>query len=280
MRLNYRIIWIDDTPTWVDSIEIKISEHLESFDYFPKIEIHDNGDTLIENCSDPDLDLIIIDYNLSHGKKGDALIKKIRDTGSFTPIVFYSQEWPSSKPNEMMDGVFRCQREDAVEKILNVIDITLHRLNDLSVIRGLVIAEAIYLEIKIEELLVLVFEEKGTLFRNKIIFKGWLDFAKKFMILKSILKDQIQACKKSDKKNELERVNEILNLFDEEIVTPRNILAHSHPIKKDNRIVLESINKQSKKIEFDSKSISQVRANLRKHKENLNSLHKILENRE
>ena len=47
MRLNYRIIWIDDTPTWVDSIEIKISEHLESFDYFPKIEIHDNGDTLI-----------------------------------------------------------------------------------------------------------------------------------------------------------------------------------------------------------------------------------------
>ena len=48
-----------------------------------------------------------------------------------------------------------------------MIDVTLHKLRDASVVRGLVIATAIDLEVKIGDLMVMAFAESGTLFRRR-----------------------------------------------------------------------------------------------------------------
>lgn len=275
MNLNYRIVWVDDTQGWVQSVEPYITEHLKENGYEPKIDFFENGADLENKCAETDLDLLIIDYHLP-GENGDELISKVRRSGSFTEIVFYSQSWPSVKDFSAMDGVFRCERDDAVDRIKSVIDLTLHKLKDLGVIRGLIVTEAIDLEIKIEEMIVLMFEEKGEYFRTRVLDEVWCDFGKKSGFLNGILKDMIKRCDEDSRKEELKKIKEVFNEFDKEVIDHRNILAHSRKTEKDGKIVLEGVNSRTKNIQFDRNWLDSMRANLKKHKANLSELEKLL----
>ena len=163
MNPSYRIIWVDDRPDWVASVKDDIVEHLKQSGYEPEITVLDDGTGLVERCRSADVDLIIIDFHLPQ-KNGDARISDIRGSGRFTEIVFYSQAQLKREDFKAMDGVFLCQRDEAVERIQRVIDLTLHKLGDIGIVRGLVITEAIDLEVMIEELVISEFEEKGDCF--------------------------------------------------------------------------------------------------------------------
>ena len=43
MKLNYNILWIDDTPKWVESIEPSLKEHFDELGYRLKITLEKNG---------------------------------------------------------------------------------------------------------------------------------------------------------------------------------------------------------------------------------------------
>jgi CheY-like chemotaxis protein len=275
MNPSYRIIWVDDRPDWVESVKEDVIEHLRLSGYEPDITILDDGNGLLDRCKSADVDLIIIDFHLPQ-KNGDALISDIRGSGRFTEIVFYSQAQLKREDFSVMDGVFLCQRDEAVDKVRQVIDLTLHKLGDLGVVRGLVIAAAIDLEVIIEELVVSVFDEKGPLFRERILDKRYLDFEKKSALLIGAVKDQIRDCGDNERKSKLEEVKSILNDFCKDVVDHRNILAHSCCVKKDGHIVLEGINSRTKKIEFGTSWLSDMRTSLRKHRENLHVLGELL----
>ena len=277
MTLSYRIIWVDDTPDWVDSVKSEITEHLEDMGYEPNVEVLEQGDDLEQRCTGADLDLIIVDYNLPK-ENGDVLISKLRGAGNFTEIVFYSQDQPSQNLIGVMDGVFHCQRDGAVETIKRVVDQTLHKMKDLGVVRGLVIAAAIDLEVQMEELMISVFGKKGTLFRKRVLEKQLFDFAKKSAFLQGTVKDRIGECDGNGLKKELEDAKRILSEFDKEVVDHRNILAHSRRVERDGKIVLEGINTRTKQVSFDEEWLATMRANLRKHQENLDALERLLQN--
>jgi CheY-like chemotaxis protein len=279
MNPSYRIVWVDDSPDWVDSVKGDVVEYLRDLGYEPDITLLEDGNGVLDQCKLADVDLIIIDYHL-RGKNGDAIISEIRGSGSFTEIVFYSQSLLDKSAFDAMDGVFLCQRPDAVERIQRIIDLTLHKLNDLGVVRGLIIAAAIDLEVMIEELVVLVFDEKGPIFRNRILDKRYLDFEKKATLLTGAVKDQIQGCgDDKERKRKLEEVKGVLNDFCKDVVDNRNILAHSCCVKKEGQIVLEGINTRTKKIDFNADWLSGVRTLLRKHRENLRAIEHLLDNR-
>jgi CheY-like chemotaxis protein len=271
----YRIIWVDDRPDWVESVKEEIIDHLKESDYEPNITVLDHGDGLVELCNSSDVDLIIIDYNLPH-KDGAALISDIRGSGRFTEIVFYSQSLLKREDFGVMDGVFLCQRNEAVEKIQRVIDLTLHKLRDIGIVRGLIISEAIDLEVMIEELVVSEFEEKGSLLRERIVDKSYLDFETKLKVLRSAVEAQINTCESEYLKQGLKAVNTTLKKLSDEVGGPRNILAHSCPESVDGKTVLRSINKRIPQITFDSIWLASLRATLRKHRENLHSLEALL----
>jgi len=247
MTLSYRIIWVDDSPTWVDSVKGEITDHLKDMDYEAVVDVYEDGGALEQQCAEADLDLIIIDYSLPNDN-GDVLISKLREAGNFTEIVFYSQDQPSKDLIGVMDGVFHCQRDGAVDKIKQVVDLTLHKMRDLGVVRGLVIAAAIDLEVKMDELMVSVFGESGDLFQERVLDRRVFDFGKKIVFLKGIVEDRIGECEAGELQEKLQGVETILKKFDKEVMDQRNILAHSRRVNIDGKIVLKGINKQTRKI--------------------------------
>ena len=268
MKLEYRIIWVDDTPAWVDSVIDEVRNHLRDAECEPIIEILEQSDGVVDKCREQDFDLIIVDHNLP-GVQGSVLISEIREAGKFTEVVFYSQDRPSQELIGVIDGVFHCQRADAPQKIKSVIDLTLHKLKDLGVVRGLVIASAIDIEVRLEQLIVRLFGESGTLFRERVLDKNFLDCAKKYMFLQGAVKDMLVTMKTGDAKNKLEAAKAILTTLESEIIENRNILAHSRQVIKDGKVVLKGINKKTSHVTFDTQWLTTMRSNLRKHLRNL-----------
>ena len=275
MTLSYRILWVDDTPDWVNSVKGQVEEHLRGQGYQPVIDVYESGDEIEQQCAATDLDLIIIDYNLPT-EKGNKIISRVRAAGNFTEVVFYSQALDQmERDSSFQDGVFRCARGDAAETIERVIDVTLHKLRDVSVVRGLVIATAIDLEVKIEDLMVTAFAESGTLFRRRILEKPfWLDFKKKLDFLTGHVKDKIKEYEDGEDKRALQAAKDILGQFNKEVINTRNRLAHAKSIEKDGRIILED--HHGGRGYISPEWVAKVRTDLQRHRKNLESLERLL----
>lgn len=276
MSIEYKISWVDDSRDWVESIEDSIKSHLKVRGYVPKIDFYGSAEN-VDTSKLTEVDLIIIDYQLP-GSNGDELIKQIRNKECLTKIVFYSQG--AFKPSEHLDGIYYETRDAAEELIKNVIDQTIKKAQDITLVRGFIIAEAIDVENILEECMVKVFEDKGELFSQKVIgAKPPVYIAiEKFKFVKRMVKDRKKDEQEgTDRYEQLEDIDKIMNELPKEVFDQRNILAHSKKtINKDGLTILEGINKQTRKINFDQEWLSQTRKNIAKHKDNLMQLKNIL----
>jgi len=275
LTIEYKMVWVDDSPNWVDSVIGEIEEHIVRIGFKPNIKRLESGKEFPESCSSVDLDLIVVDYNLPNGKNGDELISELRASGVFKEIVFYSQQRPPKEVIDVTDGVFHAIRNDAVHTIKKVIDLTVHKLRDLGVVRGLVIASTIDIEVKLEELMILIFGKQGELFQSKVIEKHVYDFEKKVKFVQSYFKDVVSKAS-SEKKGELEGLSKKLATFAKEIIDQRNILAHAKTTVVDGNTTLQGINNRTREIVFDEQWLSDTRRKLREHMGNLLKIEAVL----
>ncbi len=281
MQIEYRIVWIDDSPAWVDSIVPSIEEHLGSLDFVPVIERFDNGESIVANGIRDDVDLVALDYRLP-GVNGDQIITSIRERENFTDVVFYSQE---VDPNELLDeygGIYRCPRSDVEDTMRQVITEATKKLSEISVYRGRILAEMIDLENEVDRILIELFGEYGALIRAKFIDKPVnLEFGKKVQLVQSMLKDVARQCNSlrgggGENERMLSRVSAlkaVLAGFFADIIDQRNMLAHVRPAKREDGVAyLRSINGSAKDIELTDAWRGGIRDAITKHRENLESI--------
>ncbi|HTV43380.1 MAG TPA: response regulator [Candidatus Sulfotelmatobacter sp.] len=290
MKLDYNILWIDDTPKWVQSIEGSLKDHCDGLGFRLNIALERNGANIAEAIRNPELDLIIVDFQLPK-VTGKELIETIRKKHVLIEIVFYSQSGnPKDKFETPPDGVYFTSREDAEERILAVIDLTLKKTQDINNIRGLVIAETIDIEAKLNEVLVHCFGDQGVLFRDRLLDPefGLFDFGKKDKLLQGILKDRIKELnKKASDGNGTEKEAKILaalkelksvyTLFPVEVIHPRNTMAHvEKQWDEHGQCILRSHLKGHDAIYVDHEWCMRARKNLIKHMDNLESILKTI----
>lgn len=156
MRLNFRILWIEDSSDWAESIQENISEIVESFGLFASF-------TVLPAESDEHkydgYNLILMDLGLAEGRQGDALIEQIRSLNVFTDIVFYSASGVEEVKNKGRDlnleGVYYADRSNVLflRKVKDVISASLHSFQDLVNLRGLVMAEVSELDSKMDSII-------------------------------------------------------------------------------------------------------------------------------
>lgn len=156
MRLNYRILWIEDSTDWAESIQENISEIVELFGLFASF-------TVLPAESDEHkydgYNLILMDLGLAEGRQGDALIEQIRSLNVFTDIVFYSASGVEEVKNKGRDlnleGVYYADRSNVLflRKVKDVISASLHSFQDLVNLRGLVMAEVSELDSKMDSII-------------------------------------------------------------------------------------------------------------------------------
>lgn len=269
MKIQCNILWIDDAPDWVESVKAGLNAYDDDHHEL-KFHIMEDGDNFSKVLSSRSIDLIILDHNLPN-RNGDELIREARNLGETTDIIFYSQNDQSNNVVCNWGGVLFTPRDDASGYIEAALSDFKKRISNISLMRGMIIAEAIDFENKVTELLKKMFGNKANLFTRHILDKPYLDFSKKCNMLTGFLKDLLDGDSVSDvDRPRVDLMYSTSIQMQAEIVDQRNILAHSvRKIDEEGSLVLQGINQRTKNIVFDHTWKFNIRVNIAKHRLNL-----------
>lgn len=243
--MKFRIIWIDDSERWVNSVSDELEDAFSSVQFTPIVEkfgaVNEESRASINNNY---LDLLIIDCNLP-GVNGDEFIHELRRNRCFSHVIFYSQE---SKNLNLVQGDKHfshvTHRDDFSTVIEEVADQAYRKYNHPAFMRGLLLSEFIDLESLLDDLVSSCFKGESSYFKESIINKGGESFslATKQNFTCRLIKDASAKFTKDllTKDEELIAGNEKIlaklaeinftsSSFSKKIIRRRNILAHAHP---------------------------------------------------
>lgn len=186
MKIKYNILWVENEQDWLESIVDEIQDFVEELGFQFSYRVA-SGKSEISDYNK--YDLILMDLNLASEPTGDEIIQEIRNMDIYTDVVFYSASGIAAirakgKEREL-EGVYYSGRnkELFLGKVQGVIMTTIRKTQDLTNLRGLVMAEVSELDVMMGEILskfleseenLNKFHSKVTSNREKTIHK-WLE---------------------------------------------------------------------------------------------------------
>jgi len=162
MRLKYKILWFEDDSDYItEDIGPRVTNYLrEDLGFEPEI-IHKTSDTDVDTLVTEEWDLIVTDLNLTQGgdETGQKIIEHVRNQNILTDVLLYSS-LPQAiedikKKNPGIERIsFAAGRSALYDKLHDLIFLTVRKVQDINNLRGMVITEAIDIEIKVKDLLI------------------------------------------------------------------------------------------------------------------------------
>ena len=297
MRLEYRILWIENDSDWKETTEGMIKDEILEKGYILNTTFYKDYNVFLRETAKKDYgiyDLILVDYKLDNDLTGDNFIEKVRNNNVLTDVLFYSQNSDELKEkfsNNSLEGVYISNREDFEDKFFQVFLKTIKKLEELNAVRGLVMAETSRLDRIIEDILINYFNSDDS---NKKTLKHYiLDKINKSLksnfsgdALKISSKTDIEIVKsrvftanlKSRTINKLIEINKYDSIFthkdyENEVLKTRNELAHAKSEIKDGKEILIVENKEGiEEKEFRQEDIVEIRKNILKYDKILKEL--------
>ncbi len=283
MKIDFSILWVDDNKDFVESLRPQLNRWMDGHGLGLTIHWHSGEAGVYADLAKLEIELIVLDYKLKGGKKGDAIISEIREKGFFEDIIFYTTD---DIPNDIFtvppDGVFFVARGDAKDRIKDLISVKIRRASDLATLRGWIVADSIELEAIMGRVLGKCFKDMEILFRDRVLVEeGMFDFGKKHKVLNGILKDQIAILNRDSPKShilpQLQACKKILDTFPKEIIDVRNALAHQMAeIAETGQKKIKTKTKEAKEIVITPEECVTIRKNVRKHLNNLLELEALV----
>lgn len=181
MRLDFRILWIDDQPRHVESFAEGIGRRLkESGFQLTKLtakSLNDVEDMVNDHIQNDCIDLVLVDYDLGDGKGGELALARVRELFPYKDIVFYSaldtERLRKIAYDEKIDGVFFSTRLSLVDDTAKLVDSQLRKILDLDHMRGIVMAATSDIDFMVEESLKCVYDKLSgpdqEALRNKLL---------------------------------------------------------------------------------------------------------------
>lgn len=305
MKLDYNILWIDnDLKNYIDNGSVKdVEDFLIEKGFEPNIEKVFDEANLELSINKFDYDLIISDYNLEN-TTGDLVVKDIREKKRLdTEILFYT-----AKSNYRNDPLvierlafierltFWVGRDGLLDKIERVIGLTLKKLLELNATRGLITSATSYLDVEIEEIVLMLIKKKeikpdvlDSFIKSKIYeplekrfnsfwdkYNGFMNFFQQIDAVKKweLMRDLLKPYKENEN---IKSFLDINRSYQDEVIGIRNKFAHAKAIEIDGRLVLKG-QLDGKDFEFNEHSCIMIRQNLITHKRNIEALKHIIIN--
>lgn len=311
MRLDYKILWLEDQPHNVKEVEDRLRARLSRLGFNLIVDWNKpNGDlnNIINTIktSVEDSDLILLDYDLGRTDiDGAKIAKKLRNLQILTDIIFYSSTTPTVLReqifNQNIDGIFCVQRFTLQNEAYNIIYNRIKKTLDLNHMRGIVMEvvsdfdeEIINILTKLHDRIECMEEKNNTYtyIQSKIESSNSSNSKQ----IKKIIEHsdgcnfqsliEHRACGSSIKsqilKNFLEKlvdefnisnIFEIIKSYEEQVIQPRNSLAHAKPVIENGKLIF----KVNEKI-FDENEFQSLRQNLLTHRDNFTDLKALLTN--
>ena len=256
MKLNYTILWFDDNDEYIASVDMEaIEDEIRSRGFDPNIITVNNETEFNYHAPYKDIDLIIIDYNLGE-KHGSDFIESVRGHQIFTEIIFYSAQGNADLwkivCEKKLEGIFVTHRSQIQDKLIKVSEHYINKVFDLENMRGIIMSEVGDIDLLLEDLFALAMgdldgNQRGNIFKkfhksaekqhydNSIKLKEFIDSPS----INSLIElcdskkrwDNYQRLKKHH--DELKKIETPENYIDE-VLRPRNFLAHGSPERKDD----------------------------------------------
>jgi hypothetical protein len=175
MNINFSILWIDDSNDWVNSIKPDLEYILIEQQLILKMRYETGENDIGEMITSNEYDLILVDYQLANGKRGDRIIEQVRQNNVLTDIVFYSSDMSKMRTelNEtrQLEGIYLSERDDYkfVNKIDNLVKKAVKRSNDVINLRGIVMDNTSEFDQSMKEILLVVFDKLESTDKEELI---------------------------------------------------------------------------------------------------------------
>ena len=176
MRLDFNVLWVDDQPERVRAQIAAIERYMEreGFKFCPRQfrSLEQVRAAIADHVFADEVDLILIDWDLGNGQRGDDVIAEVRGTLRYKDVVFYSAATEPGVLREAafdkgLEGVYCSNRDDLVNEVEGVFDALVKKVLDLDHTRGIVMGATSDIDHLVNQCLVLI---QGKLDAERPVF--------------------------------------------------------------------------------------------------------------
>lgn len=162
MRLDFNVLWVDDQAEELDGTrEALIRKFIpKGFQLNPTFcaTVSEVESKLADDVFSDEIDLVLVDWELGGGDKGQYAIETIRETIPYKDIIFYSAKTNTEELRKLaydlkLDGVYFTNRNDLVHEVDGVFESLVKKTLDLDHIRGIVMGATSDIEHMVRETL-------------------------------------------------------------------------------------------------------------------------------
>ncbi len=269
MRLNFNVLWVEDQPenvqAQIDAFKIRMKA--EGFEFNPTLctSLAAVKEKIRDNCFADEIDLILVDWDLGEGAKGQGVIEEIRESIRYKDVVFYSaQALPSALRKIAFDmeleGIFCASREYLIDEVMGVFDSLVKKVLDLDHTRGIVMGATSDIDYIVNDCLLNIYKnadppgQENLLEKARtLVDKHITDIKKAAVRVKKLIKaeellkehnmvltanDRLRMLGEALKGGPFQDHREKVVAYQQDVVPERNILAHPVMTKKGNARVL------------------------------------------
>ena len=190
MRLDFNVLWVEDQIERVQAQKEGFERIVNSEGFRLQTEFASSVSDALDYISDDvyrdNIDLILMDYELGAGQKGDIGIVEVQKVMPYKEIIFYS-----SQADNLLDilkltnaqGVYLSTRTDIPDTAGRVFDTLIKKVLDIDHARGIVMGISSDIDYFVDECLIAVFESSSENIRSgalTIVQKHMKEKRKKF----------------------------------------------------------------------------------------------------
>lgn len=209
MRLDFNVLWVEDQPhnveTQRDRIDYLLRKEGFRFQVLFATTISDAVNYLQDEVYGDNIDLVLMDYDLGIGGKGDDGLIEVRNNFRFKDIVFYSSranDLPRLVAEKRVQGVFCSTRNDLPDTVDGVFEALIKKVLDIDHSRGIVMGASSDIDYRVYECLVHIFDLGDGQHKQLVFDSIQKDMKKKFERLDEVSANitQIQHISELNKK--------------------------------------------------------------------------------
>lgn len=295
MKLQFRLLLIDDTPDSVRQAVEALRDHLDErgFDLVTDAPTNISKQTVRSRSRNGgrDYDLVAVDYVLGSDRfDGGDMASILRRELPFTDIVFYSSNASLNLLERLAQvrvaGVFVATRDELDEALVGLADTVIGKAVDLNHMRGIAMAEVAEMDVMMEATLAETFRAAGAKLdntANRTVLKVKKSISESSRRVDTVVQQNgivglirnARLFPSAQKYFALKRVcNEmspqpdlgVLASYEGDVIAKRNMLAHAKEVVVSGAAALQSAGHDGSPVTIDDAWMVQFRRTLRKHR--------------
>ena len=310
MKLEFRLLVVDDYPDGVGQAIESLNEYLEnegfSLDYETQTDFSEEGLSDLTKLEGKNYDLVMVDYNLGQPDMidGAGAAEQLRNELPYTDMVFYSsiseRNLLGILAEHFVPGVFVARRDNLDDALTGLADTIIGKAVDLNHMRGIAMAEVAEMDVLMEETLGRAFQLTGehlVAAADRTTDKLRESMQENLTRLNQCLEERSLADAVSDSRlfssahkymavrrvanslseKPIEELN-VLKSYQADIIDNRNMLAHAkeHPAE-DGKTILRSIKSNEREVIINNSWMTDFRKKLARHRDALTAVCKAID---